>query len=123
MATSTSVTARKPRKVPVPSPAALEPGEFPNAPRDGEPLDAYVNRVRPRGAPRVSGCPIWRDQYTDWSWHVEGWSVVLTYEHVDLRVEWSQDDFPEMWYALTTYGERRRETHDDPWEFAEVNHG
>ena len=100
-----------------PPPHATYAEDHPNEPRDGENMADYVNRVRPRGAPVVTGNPVWTGD--GWTWQVDGWRIgLLAATDNDYLVAWAQEANPIYWFELLAFGERNIAVFDDPWKFA-----
>jgi hypothetical protein len=91
------------------------------APRNGESLAVWVNRLRPKGAPRIFGLPVWRDGLC-LVWRAEGWTVCLGcgLDKEGLAgwpLSWEPPG-PAQTFDLTADGDRETGGHE--WEPAEA---
>jgi hypothetical protein len=76
-------------------------------PRDGEPLAAFVNRVRPEGTPSIAGQPAYNgDRFV---WQAEGWTVLAEIDEAGgVTVHWEAPEGHDcIGYTLGNDGARR----------------
>ena len=103
-----------------PSHSLPAPDPFPGMPREREALVAYVNRLRPRGAPLVKGGPAWHDYLDGFGWRIDEWNIdVRPTTSGDMTVTWMPGDFGFAFELSVLSGDRQVVIcHGDPWDLA-----
>ena len=93
---------------------------IPGMPRNRETLAAYVNRLRPKGAPTVKGCPAWHDYLDGFGWRIGDWDIAArSTTDGDFIVSWTPEDFGFSYELSILSGERNIVVcQSDPWDLA-----